>query len=201
MSDKAEQDFCDNFAPELLTTLEDLLTKMRVDAHISFPVVEEVVIHFWRDLERLYAIHHAKVNITKGCSYLAFWVRKLKPISDAYPSAYILSDDTAPDLIAEVTDINEQMAVHLAFRLMRNCLRDHRVLSFSHLPDDFVLTTFDRIVEEYLGSDGEAGLEMGRRFDNIVYDMRFRTYGPHHLTHLLVNIVRDLYRECATQLT
>ena len=45
-------------------------------------------------------------------------------------------------------------------------------------------------------SEVEDNLSMGLRFEMIVYDMRFRTYGPHHLTHILTHIMREVYKEC-----
>lgn len=117
MNKESEREFCAQHAPDLFEALLDILKKMSVNAHVSYRVVEEVLIHFWRDMERLYAIHHEQVHVTKACSYSAFWVRKLKPISDAYPEAAFSSLDESgvPPLQAEITDINEQVAIHFPF--------------------------------------------------------------------------------------
>jgi hypothetical protein len=193
-----EQERCDALAPKLYDAIADILAKMFVNAHISYPIVEEVIIHFWRDLERLYAIHHELVHVTKACSYIAFWVRKLKPISDAYPNSIIdaLAEDSLPPHFAEITDINEQVAIHLSIRLLRNCIRDHRIIDKPDIKKSEILNSFDTVVDDYLTSEIEDGMSMGLRFESMIYDMRFRTYGPHHLTHFLTHIIRDVYKEC-----
>lgn len=198
MDKESEREFCAQHAPNLYDALLDILKKMSVDAHVSYRVVEEVLIHFWRDMERLYAIHHEQVHVTKACSYSAFWVRKLKPISDAYPNAALssLSPGQIPPLNAEITDINEQVAIHLSIRLLRNCIRDNRVIEVAGKSNTQILSIFDFVVEDYLASEIEVDMSMGLRFDSVVYDMRFRTYGPHHLTQFLTHMMREVYKEC-----
>jgi hypothetical protein len=201
LSSETEREFCAEYAPEIFDALVDILKKMSVNGHLSYRVVEEVVIHFWRDMERLYAVHHEHVHVTKACSYVAFWVRKLKPISDAYPEEIfqIIQEDTAPPLRAELTDINEQVSIHLAIRLLRNCIEDNRVIEIEGKTGEQVLEVFDEVVENYLVSEIEDGMSMGLRFQSLVYDMRYRTFGPHHLTQFLTHIMREVYRECNGQ--
>lgn len=199
MSQDAEQEFRDEYAPELYDAIVELLQKLNVSAHVSYAITEEIAIHFWRDLERLYAIHHEQINVTKACSYIAFWVRKLKPVSDAYPlEAYQgLKTGEQPNGEYEITDVNEQIALHLSLSLLRKCLEDNRVTGEADIDQAKMLAAFDKVSEDYLTSVVEDGMSMGLRFDSMIYDMRFRTYGPHHLTHFLVHIMRDIYRECA----
>ena len=175
---ETEREFCAEYTPSIFDALLDILKKMSVNGHVSYRVVEEVVVHFWRDMERLYAIHHEHVHVTKSCSYVAFWVRKLKPISDAYPEKIfaIIGEDSKPPLNAEITDINEQVSIHLAIRLLRNCIRDNRVIDIEGKTREQILKTFDEVVEDYLVSEIEDGMSMGLRFQSIVYDMRFRTF-------------------------
>lgn len=198
MLNQAEADFRDTFAPQLFEGLTDILKTMKVSAHVSYSTTEEVVVHFWRDIERLYAIHHEQVNATKSCSYISFWVRKLKPISDAYPTTAIsnLSDEGVPPHFAEITDINEQVAVFLALRVLRNAIEEYGAISVVDMACGAILDIFDRVTDAYLTSEVEDNLSMGLRFEMIVYDMRFRTYGPHHLTHILTHIMREVYQEC-----
>ena len=196
----SDRDDYDDITPEIYGALIDILEKMKMNAHVSYRVTEEIVIHFWRDIERLYAIHHEQIHVTKTCSYIAFWVRKLKPISDAYPIEALtgLDESQGPPVGAEITDINEQVALHLSLTVMRICIRDGNV-RVSSFPKGDVLQAFDRVSGDYLTSEVEDGMSMGSRFASMVYDMRFRTYGPHHLTQFLVHIMRDIYRECAGQ--
>jgi hypothetical protein len=201
LSSEAEQEFCAAYAPDIYEALQDILKMMSVNAHVSYRVVEEVVIHFWRDVERLYAIHHDQVHVTKSCSYVAFWVRKLKPISDAYPSEIFerIGDEAKPALDDEITAINEEVAILLAIRLLRHCIEDNRVIEILGKSRVQILKTFDEVAEDYLVSEIEDGMKMGLRFQSMVYDMRYRTFGPHHLTQFLTHIMREVYKECNGQ--
>ncbi len=199
MSPEVELERCEELAPQLYDAILGILQKMELNAHVSFSITKEVAIHFWRDMERLYATHHEQVHVTKACSYLAFWVRKLKPISDAIPNSIAgrFQDGDEYPHYAEVTNVNEQAALHLAVQLLRNCIRDGRLVINERLSKSTVLKVFDRVTLEYLTSELEDGMSMGLRFDSIVYDMRFRTFGPHHLTHMMTYMLREVYRECA----
>lgn len=59
-----------------------------------------------------------------------------------------------------------------------------------------ILATFDDVVKDYLASEIEVDMSMGLRFESVVYDMRFRTFGPHHLTQFLTHMMREVYKEC-----
>ena len=198
LSSESEREIRTEYAPEIFDALIDILNMMSVDAHLSYRIVEEVVVHFWRDIERLFAVHHEKVHVTKACSYVAFWVRKLKPISDAYPKKIfeIVGEDSKPPQYAEITDINEQVAIYLATRLLRTCIQDNRLIEIDGKSRNQILETFDAVVEDYLVSEIEDGMSMGPRFQSMVYDLRFRTFGPHHLTQFLTHIMREVYKEC-----
>ena len=148
-------------------------------------------------MDRLYATHHERVHATKACSYLSFWVRKLKPISDAYPATALPVEGEEIPFEAEVLDINEQVAIHLAIKLARICVSDGHVKFSDTLSRSEVLKVFDRTAKEYLVSSFEDGMSMGIRFENLVYDMRFRTFGPHHLTHMLTHLLREVSQECS----
>jgi hypothetical protein len=205
---ESERRICAVMAPEIHSTICVLLDEMSVNAHVSYCAVEEVIIHYWRDLERLNAVHHEVIHPTKACSYLAFWVRKLKPVSDAFHERVVEAIDgkiAVPEIIGdkeilrhthEITDINEQVSIHLAVRLLRNCVRDGRAVELDGWKPGEIANVFDKVANNYLTSDLEDGISMGLRFYNIIYDMRFRTYGPHHLTQILTHIVREVYSDC-----
>lgn|GEM_PF-2518521 len=199
MSPEIEMERCEELAPKLYNALLSLLEKAEIDAHVSYKIVEEVTIHFWRDIERLYATHHEQIHATKACSYLAFWVRKLKPISDALPIPIAERIDGSENFPhhAEINDVNEQISVHLAVQLARNCIRDSRIVVSDKLSIKEALKVFDNVTADYLTSEFEDGMSMGMRFESIVYDMRFRTFGPHHLTHMLTHMLREVFKECA----
>lgn len=199
MSRSDDKERCDELAPPVYKSIRLLLDQMELDAIVSYPTVEEIVIHFWRDIDRLFAIHHETVHPTKACSYLAFWVRKLKPISMAFPKSAIHKERDIFPFEIEVADVNEQIAVHIALSWTRRCIEEERFTPDAKVQKELTLLAFDKSVEDYLTSYFEDGMEMGVRFDNIVYDMRFRTFGPHHLTHMLTNLMREVARKCQEQ--
>jgi hypothetical protein len=175
--------------PPLFNSIKDVLIELDVRAAVSFPVCEEIIIHHGRDIDRLYATHHQYVHPTKHCSYLAFWIRKLKPISDAYPLSAI--EDPIP-FSESITDINEKVALFIGLRSLCKYVRDGDITLPKMLSEEKRISIFTKLTEEYLDSSAEDGMSMGNRFVMLTYDMRFRTFGPHHLTHVFTQILREV---------
>lgn len=175
----------------LYQAILNILDENSVDADVSFKVCEEVVVHYRRDMERLYATHHKQVHPTKHCSYLAFWIRKLKPISNAFPCSSIKDEEGNRPVGDEYTTINEQVSLFCALRSLHDYIAAGVVpLPGSHAPEQW-LERYRLAVAAYLSSDVDAELSMGDRFESLVYDLRFRTFGPHHLTHTLTHILLE----------
>ncbi len=179
--------------PALYTAIETILDELELDADISYPICEEVIIHQFRDIERLYVTHHVLVHPTKHCSYMAFWVRKLKPVSNAYPKCVNSEDEQGvPSLEFELTDVNERVAVFIALQILHLYIELGDIAFPAKYTKDQLLEKFSQTISEYLTSTVESDMSMGNRFSAIIYDMRFRTFGPHHLTHVLTHILREV---------
>ena len=194
MTPKQELDWRRTHTPPLFEAIQDVLAELGVSAHVSFAVCEEAIIHHGRDIDRLYVTHHKLVHPTKHCSYLAFWVRKLKPISRAFPKDVLknVPDGESPEISSEITDINEQVSIHIALRSLALYIKDGHIILQDIPSKKEALLVFQKVVRAYLLSKTEDGMSMGNRFSMLTYDMRFRTFGPHHLTHVFVHILREM---------
>jgi hypothetical protein len=185
-------------AEELYDTLEKILADdLKAEAEISFRICEEIIVHHLRDMDRLYAIHHALVHPTKHCSYLAFWVRKLKPIYKAVKIDLVATatNRAEVEIEHEITNVNEIVAIHCALRNLRTYIADDLAgLDPTKSPAEY-LGILEDVLIDFFNEPNGAFDPAGTRGKALVYDMRFRTFGPHHLTHTLVNILREVRKK------
>lgn len=171
--------------------IDDLLVDTGFTARVSKLRLCEVITHWQKDVHRLAEVHNGNVNPAKFISYLSFWIRKIKPISDAYHIQDITPDeegnDTAP-YTKEFTDINERIAILLA---MSQLLTHATFGTLDNVnPEDPACN--DIITQRVIGLKSffnqsmhfpaDVGSMMGSNYHSFIYDMRYRTYGPHHLT-------------------
>jgi hypothetical protein len=181
-------------AQELFASLRAIMRDdLELSGVISYRVCEEIIIHLRRDTDRLFVTHHRLVHPTKHCSYLAFWIRKLKPVSRAYPISVLenLDPGDVPDPEFEDSSVNEKLCLLCAIKNLHTHISEGHI----HLPSgrekDKILQQYASAVANYFNHRDVADAEMGDRFQSLVYDLRFRTFGPHHLTHVLVHILRE----------
>lgn len=188
-----DESWVNEHAPKLYAAIQDVLGELEVHAIVSYRCCEEAIIHHGRDIDRLYVTHHKYVHPTKHCSYLSFWIRKLKPVSKAYPTRIIkeFKEEDLP-IFEEITNINEEVALHLAFRSLYRYIEENQIKFPSTDVGVRALSVYNDVLSEYLLSPDENEMSVGNRFSMLVYDMRFRTFGPHHLTHVLTHILREV---------
>jgi hypothetical protein len=177
------------------TILEVLEGELGYRANVSYRICEEIIIHYRRDMNRLRAVHHKLIHPTKHCSYLAFWIRKLKPVSNAFPTSIAPPGEELAflDPAQEVTDINEKLALFCAMRYLHDYIKNGIVPRNASNYDVYV-QKYILAVETFFNSIDDTEDAMGNRFQSLVYDLRFRTFGPHHLTHVLTHILREVTR-------
>jgi hypothetical protein len=175
----------------LYESIQKILKQKEAVADVSYRVCEEVIIHHRRDIERLYAVHHRLVHPTKHCSYLAFWIRKLKPIANAFPASKIKAG-RHPPLESEDTHINEKVCIFVALQTLFDYIDDGILPIPPTTTKAKFLKRYSQAMSGYFTSEVDNEMTVGDRFSAIVYDMRFRTFGPHHLTHLLTHILREV---------
>lgn len=140
-----------------------------------------------RDIYRLSNEQTDSIAITKYAGYWAFWVRKLKPIRWAFDRDH--AEYGSQQENSELSNINELIALEIAITLLpservenvgppladpnrSHCQKScNGVDCFNLYAKDF-FSVHDRYNENY-----------------IIYSMRHRTFGPHHMTMLLDSIV------------
>ncbi len=171
-------------------------------ASVSLECCKEIVVHYERDISRLQLIHSDGVHPAKCVGYLVFWVRKLKPISMAYSLSAIQRAKPDEELNESLL-INEEAAIFLALHLTLSYAEDG-ILSYDEKTSVYIggektdaererLKAFvgclQQLILGYLNNKIDAGHERGNIFTSLVYDMRYRTFGPHHVVHFINHLV------------
>lgn len=168
-------------------------------AFVSYQTCEDIVDHHERDLKRLIALHQQKsIDPAKHIGYLVFWVRKLKPISAAFPRQLMqnedggfLADTTSLPREAEVVSINELVSIYLAQHLILTYVKRGGIAP--ELTTDAerasLTSKINDIINDILTSRTDAGHVAGNAFGAFVYDMRYRTFGPHHVVHFVNHVI------------
>ena len=81
---------------------------------VSLADCNDVIVHLDRDMDRLYALHQTVVHPAKHVAYTAFWIRKIKPVSYAWPLDAIQkarAEGGDVDEGLEQADINERICL------------------------------------------------------------------------------------------
>jgi hypothetical protein len=167
-------------AADIEILAKKILAAMNIEEYqISRPITRHVYFHFMRDMDKLFGNQEHGVVGTKYIGYLAFWLRKLKPISFAYKTA----DDKAKER-NEIIYINETVAVEMAASLLiangRHRMGNTRGACGSSACDGH--NCVSRYITNLL-------IHSDARFHKyLVYSMAHRTFGPHHLCSILDGI-------------
>ena len=150
------------------------------DYRISDGRVRNLAFYFLRDILRIADRQGDEVSATKFAGYWAFWIRKIKPI--------LYANKSSEQGSGEIDEVNEKVCLELSLSFLQkqgkgegellhdsvrstclsacdgaNCLRSYALAFFSDA---------NQSVHEY-----------------ITYSMAFRTFGPHHMTMLLDQMV------------
>lgn len=132
-----------------------------IDATISNALLYDVALHWKKDISRIEASKTVVVRPTEHAGYLAFWIRKLKPISQAYYVSDLKragSTSMTVDPTSEIIDINEQAAIRLAFAHLAGCCQHGKIVAYNHIAQEFSILTyedkaFSDLVRKYLGQN------------------------------------------------
>lgn len=154
---------------------------------VSLACCYDVIEHHSRDIERLYAVHQQLVHPSKHIAYAAFWIRKLKPVDSSYPTSEVERAIRAKkpiDESLELRDVNERICLHYTFRLLNEYVIGNHIKPPNGISKGDFLLNIERVFQNFV-SGGDAGPVLRDRYEAIVYDMRYRTFGPHHVVHLV----------------
>jgi hypothetical protein len=152
-----------------------LREELRIDARTSDRIFQEVVDHWDRDVDRLEKEQKNGVDPSKYFGYFGFWIRKLKPITNAFPI------ERPPD--HEIEDVNEQVAICVAIRGIMRAVYENQVSAHHQQEGQRKREAVRRFLRNYLM--GPTDERSHSNYSTLVYDMRYRTFGPHHITHML----------------
>jgi translation initiation factor 2 beta subunit (eIF-2beta)/eIF-5 len=132
-------------------------------------------------------VHQKLVHPSKHIAYAAFWIRKLKPVDSSYPVSEIeraTRTKTPIDESLEIRDVNERICLHYMFRLLNSYVSEGHVKPPHKLKKDDFLANIHRVFINFINERDQIPV-LNDRFEAIVYDMRYRTFGPHHVVHLV----------------
>lgn len=176
-----------------------LLTEtMEIRADLSKALFYDVALHWKGDVDRIRKVDVKGIRPAKHVAYLAFWIRKIKPVSNAYSAALHQEHRKAGRPMpssAEIVNINERVAIRLAFQQLGSFAQAgqlfiHHDAKGEDIRIDYDETRFVTALERYchqkLALDGKCVLE------TLLSDMRYRTFGPHHLVHIFDQFVFNL---------
>ncbi len=157
-----------------------LKEKGLTDYRISDSRVRNLAFYFLRDILRIADRQSDEVSVTKFAGYWAFWIRKVKPIQYALR----VVDGEA----VEVDEVNEKVCLELSLAFLEKQGKGH-----GDLLHDTVRSACQRTCDgaNCLKSYVSAFFAEENRpvHEYITYSMAFRTFGPHHMTMLLDQMV------------
>ncbi len=163
--------------------IKEYLGELGVEFELSRKTLIETAFFFYRDLYRIRAHQSDQITAGKFAGYLGFWIRKLKPISRAFAIGVNKSDDNL-----EILEINEFIGLQFAMNLL---VEDGKGFADDQLHDPIRRNCTDETCDgkscllEYF----QAYVALPANVDYIIYSMRHRTFGPHHLVTILEHLV------------
>lgn len=189
------------FAISLRNLIKSLMSEhFEADGHVSVLICTEVSIHAHKDVAKLFHTHQGdgrlhqsgRVDPLKIVSIVAFWIRKLKPVSQCFR---VSSADRSYK--GEMVDINERLALSIAQYVTLKLSLDGHLNSLKRSRDisDFTFAeligrAFSNLKDILSDSRPEdTTVNTNSIYERILYDMRFRTYGAHHISSMLVQTV------------
>lgn len=178
-------------ATECELVFQAILTDLGVSAKIDSKIVRQLTAFFLRDIYRIDQQQRGSVSLAKHSGYWGFWVRKLKPISEAKLAGEFLLDE-------ELEFVNEIVSIYFAIHLVQeNRAREPNITQLRGQQSDMVRSQcsidkpgfcsgtncFEKYVKEYLNFNERFFLKY------LTYSMRNRTFGPHHFALLIEGLI------------
>ena len=173
-----------------------ILENLGISADVDLELVDELSAFFLRDIYRIDQQQRGEVSLAKYAGYWAFWVRKLKPISNPQ----YVSKDTEKRHITDrdLKSINEIVSLSFAIYLVNDSrMQADKLKPVRGQREDVVRRECARLEEgRCKGADCfKAHTERYITFNDgfflqyITYSMRNRTFGPHHFALLIESLI------------
>ena len=153
------------------------LSPLRI-SHVSY--------YFMRDIYRLNDRQGGAITATKFAGYWAFWIRKIKPIRFAYDRSH--ASYKTSKMASEVPEINERVGLELALSFLAGegkgtgeSLHDQvRYVCRKPCDGSACLHEYTRAFFTH---------HRGGMQEYLLYSLAYRTFGPHHLTMILDQMI------------
>lgn len=166
----------------------EVAARLGVTCDVSKKIVFNVARYFLRDINRIRDRQDGSISSIKFAGYWGFWIRKLKPVSNAYRFGTNKLDHNS-----EVIEINELVALEIsvAFILRIGTFAEHKVIvdpmrgacKQRHEQVCDGASCVKQMVIDFMNFSNALNLRY------IIYSMRHRTFGPHHFVTNLDHIV------------
>lgn len=154
---------------------------------ISTHRLRDVSYYFLRDMYKISDHQDDEISGTKYAAYLAFWIRKLKPIAIAYDTAHEDFADRREN--AEIKEINESIALEIALALLIDSGRGTEPGTLHEMVRQRCVKTCDgrsclkRYAMDYFSFND-------RYYEKYIkYSMQYRTFAPYHLTAIFDQMI------------
>ena len=175
-----------------------LIQDFKVKADLSKALFFDIARPWGNDIELISDQDSDGIRPAKYVAYLAFWYRKIKPISFAYNFSDIeaaRANGFPPAPALEIVDINERLAIKVAFELLSDYVKAGKAIVHDGSNEDGYVVHYDpegyraavmNFCSRKLGVDGDTVSGV------LIRDMRYRSFGAHHLVHLFDQFVFSL---------
>lgn len=169
-----------------LIILNSIIENEGYEAQISKKVLTQATSYFLRDIYRLDEQQRGAVSLAKFAGYWGFWIRKLKPISPGR-----LKDNPESE---EYPELNELAAINFAVEIIQLLRQSERFEDFvwRECREDNAqscngIVCFSMHVSTFFKANE------GFFLDYIKHSLRVRTFGPHHFSLVLEQLI---YSSC-----
>jgi hypothetical protein len=183
----------ENFSATLYEVLCELCKVHDLVAYVSLKTCEEIVDRFRHDVARLLeGKNQRNIHPAKYVGYLCFWVRKLKPISRAFSRTETQKAKDRGGALAhqdEIITANETVTVSLCVLWLFKFCKAGKIPELNGMTVDRAKERLSNAMFDVLNLGSDVGAREGSILESVTYDMRYRTFGPHHLVHLNYHIL------------
>lgn len=176
-------------ASYLKHTILRCISELNYYGKIDLTICDDVYTHWKRDIEKLLSFHghdHG-VALEKVIGYLSFWIRKLKPISNPIP---INLDEEGEVVFLKGYSqslINELVSIYIVKIFILDYCNEKVQESVSQEEKDHYSSVKSNVeinFDLFFSTLGSS--EFRKSFlSSCLYDMRYRTFGPHHVVHVV----------------
>lgn len=149
-----------------------------VRVSVSRSRLADVAVHQRKDILKLMDHQGESISVTKRVAGLAFWIRRIKPIT------YACRENDPSGMERDIQDINEQCAIWIATSML---------LKYAESKNKYYLFSSDtknnwhKDFKNYIGK--YWSIDQFSKYHLLIYSLHYRNFSPHHIALLLDSIV------------